>query len=103
MRTKLASLDGQTITVRATLAQWGERGTRHGYQITAMLTDVETLAGDRLADHLWVTDSLALMVPGVREGSRLVLTAVVGSYDRDSDQTRDYTLGTIYAVAACDE
>lgn len=97
MRSKLASLDGQTITVRVTLAAWGERGTRHGYQITAMLTDVETLVGDRLADHLWVTDSLALMVPGVREGSRLRLTATVGSYER-GDESNDYTLGSIREV-----
>jgi hypothetical protein len=102
VREFLATLDGQTVTVRATVERFGLRHTSRGDRLTLLLVDVRDMDDRYLAEHMWMSDTLPFQVSGFGIGKVVTFTGEVGPYSRVFDGESDYTIKRVREVSyAC--
>jgi len=103
MREALAPLEGQRITVTATVMRLGSRLAWTGVkEPTILLGPLHDPAGNVLADHLWFHQGARLAALTPQVGDRLTLTGRVARYHRRRKQWAaeavryDDDLGLVY-------
>jgi hypothetical protein len=83
MREQLIPLLGQRLAVRGTFAKYGSRPYFRDFrEETLLLTDLATLDGQPLTDHLWLLRTQGFAALDLHKGDTVTFSARVAPYTK---------------------